>query len=426
MSAGTKRQLNSAGRKPKDAAKKAKISIAHLEQQQKSKTPGLVLTFGQGDVGQLGLGPDITERGRPSLISNLENVTDICAGGMHTICLTKSGSVYSFGCDDEGALGREANDENSFEPGEVVLPGPVIQVSAGDSHSAALLEDGRVFAWGSFRDSHGAMGLTTAKKETKPIQLLPDKTVTKIASGADHLVLLTSEGEIFTCGCAEQGQLGRVSNRFSSRESRQGMSHLLQPGRITFNRRSKCEFVDVWATSYCTFAKDKTKGIFAFGLNNYYQLGLSNEAPQFHPLLVKSFDSSKNWIKITGGQHHTLALDDEGKVYALGRKEYGRLGLGENSEDAKEPTLITAFNDTKCSDVACGSAVSFAVTESGVCYGWGMGSNGQLGMGDDDSDLFEPKEINGKQLEGKKVILASSGGQHTVLLVVPSVPNGSA
>lgn len=119
------------------------------------------------------------------------------------------------------------------------------------------------------------MGLATAKKEMKPIQILPDKTVTKIASGENHLVLLTGEGELYTCGCAEQGQLGRVSNRFSSRESRQGMSHLLEPGKIIFNRRPKYVFVDVWATSHCTFAKEKTKGIFAFGLNNYNQLGKS-------------------------------------------------------------------------------------------------------------------------------------------------------
>lgn len=102
----------------------------------------------------MGLGPDITERGRPSLVQAVKDVTDICAGGMHTVCLTKEGSIFTFGCDDEGALGREATDENSFEPSEVPLPGRVIQVTAGDSHSAALLEDGRVFAWGSFRVSN--------------------------------------------------------------------------------------------------------------------------------------------------------------------------------------------------------------------------------------------------------------------------------
>lgn len=129
------------------------VSIIQGDPQQKSRTPGLVLTFGQGDVGQLGLGPDVQERGRPTLVKALENVVDICAGGMHTVCLNKDGNVYTFGCDDEGALGREATDENSFEPGQVILPGSVVQVTAGDSHSAALLEDGRVFAWGSFRVS---------------------------------------------------------------------------------------------------------------------------------------------------------------------------------------------------------------------------------------------------------------------------------
>lgn len=117
------------------------------------------------------------------------------------------------------------------------------------------------------------MGLTTNGKETRPFAILPDKVVTKIASGADHLVMLTVDGQLYTCGCAEQGQLGRVADRFSSRESRQGLSHLLSPGQIIFNKRAKYEFVDIWATSYCTFAKEKTKGIFAFGLNNYCQLG---------------------------------------------------------------------------------------------------------------------------------------------------------
>lgn len=142
-------------------------------------------------------------------------------------------------------------------------------------------------------------------------------------------------------------------------------------------------------------------------------------------MVSKTFDSSKNWVKITGGQHHTLALDESGKVYVLGRKEYGRLGLGKDSDDAKELTLVSALSNDECIDIACGSSVSFAVTKSGACYAWGMGSNGQLGVGDDDSDVFEPNKIQGKQLEGKNVHLVSAGGQHTVLLVLPSVPNGS-
>lgn len=56
-------------------------------------TSGVVLTFGQGDVGQLGLGPDIMERGRPTVVPKVGDVIDMCAGGMHTICLNKKGEV---------------------------------------------------------------------------------------------------------------------------------------------------------------------------------------------------------------------------------------------------------------------------------------------------------------------------------------------
>jgi regulator of chromosome condensation len=55
-----------------------------------------------------------------------------------------------------------------------------------------------------------------------------------------------------------------------------------------------------------------------------------------------------------------------GKVYSMGRKEYGRLGLGEEGlEEKSSPTLITKLQNQKCIDVNCGSAVSYAVSEEG-------------------------------------------------------------
>lgn len=82
-----------------------------------------------------------------------DDIIDVCAGGMHTVCLTKEGKIITFGCNDEGALGRSTSEREDaeFEPDYVELPMKVKQISAGDSHTAALLEDGRVFAWGTFR-----------------------------------------------------------------------------------------------------------------------------------------------------------------------------------------------------------------------------------------------------------------------------------
>lgn len=117
---------------------------------------GNLLVCGQNDVGQLGLDLDeVSEKLRPALVPDVKNVVNCKAGGMHSLCLTRAGEVWTFGCNDEGALGRPTEDEEGSEaiPRKIELPGKVVKISAGDSHSACLLENGKVFAWGSFRVS---------------------------------------------------------------------------------------------------------------------------------------------------------------------------------------------------------------------------------------------------------------------------------
>ncbi|KAL3219446.1 hypothetical protein MRX96_050504, partial [Rhipicephalus microplus] len=58
---------------------------------ERRSSPGNVYTVGQGDVGQLGLGPDVMECSRPAQVQGLKDVVDVVAGGMHTLCLTADG-----------------------------------------------------------------------------------------------------------------------------------------------------------------------------------------------------------------------------------------------------------------------------------------------------------------------------------------------
>ena len=87
----------------------------------------------------------------------------------------------------------------------------------------------------------------------------------------------------------------------------------------------------------------------------------------FHPRLSKTF-SGKRWTSIRGGMHHTIALDEDGKVFVLGRKEYGRLGLGAGCDDATKLEQVKALDSSKCIDVGAGTAQSFAVTNSGMIF----------------------------------------------------------
>ncbi|CAL8247873.1 unnamed protein product [Lota lota] len=376
---------------------------------------GHVLVLGQGDVGQLGLGEDILERKKPAPVSLPEDIVQVAAGGMHTVCVSASGCVYTFGCNDEGALGRETTEEGSeMVPGKVVLEGKVVQVSAGDSHTAALTDDGTVHLWGCFRDNNGVIGLLEPmKKCSLPIKIPMLQPVMKIVSGNDHLVMLTMGGDLYTSGCGEQGQLGRVPELFADRGGRKGLSRLLIPQIIKV--KGKVQFTDVFCGAYFTFAVSKEGNVYGFGLSNYHQLGTKSIKTSFSPVKLACFKNSITaWVDFSGGQHHTLCLDGEGCVYSLGRAEYGRLGLGQGAEEKSEPTPVPGLGPS--TRVACGASVSYAVTKEGSVYGWGMGTNLQLGTGEED-DEWSPVKMPGKQLENRTVVMVSSGGQHTVLLV---------
>jgi regulator of chromosome condensation len=247
---------------------------------------GDLFVCGYGDAGQLGLGIEEMEKSTPTFVNTNHIITDICAGGMHSLFLTKCGKVFSFGCNDDFALGRETpNDEMSeFTPQLVALSDKAVKISAGESHSACLLKNGSVWFWGAFRDSFGCMNFSELGCSKKPIQIRIGKTVKDIASGANHLVILVEDGMVYTLGCGEQGQLGRTPLRSSSRESRQSKS-LLNPEPV-YVKHKLIKAEKIWCTAYGTFIKlMQTDVIFAFGLNNYKQLTdfETNSLIEFHP-----------------------------------------------------------------------------------------------------------------------------------------------
>jgi len=158
-------------------------------------------------------------------------------------------------------------------------------------------------------------------------------------------------------------------------------------------------------------------------LNNYGQLGTGDVENGYLPIKVDSLselitDIDKNQVEIANGQHHTLFLNNSGKVYSLGRAEYGRLGIGEGAKESSTPVHVTSLDTEVIANIACGEVVSFAVSEQGDVYAWGMGNCLQLGTGEED-DVYVPTKVQGKSLQSDlhKVLGVSAGGQHSALLV---------
>jgi len=158
-----------------------------------------------------------------------------------------------------------------------------------------------------------------------------------------------------------------------------------------------------------------------WGLNNYGQLSLPEEGPFYEPRHLESL--TKHHVKsISGGEHHTLALTQKGKLLAFGRPTYGRLGRSdvEATKDAfvSEPNFVDGISG-RVESMGTGMAVSGAVTSEGDVYVWGYGTVGQLGKGDDEEDEVLPYHLKTKRLEKSDVQMVSFGGQHAALVAKP-------
>ncbi len=168
---------------PKSAPKAAPKARSKVVINEAPNSPLHVYVFGEGSSGELGLGAakNAIDVKRPRLNANLPadkvGVVHIACGGMHVAALIRDGTVLTWGVNDQGALGRDTQwegglrdmDEDSDDESNAGLnprestPGPITtfpegtvitKLSAGDSHTLALTDDGRVFGWGTFRVSH--------------------------------------------------------------------------------------------------------------------------------------------------------------------------------------------------------------------------------------------------------------------------------
>ncbi len=189
---------------------------------------GQLFAFGLNNFGQLGSATNSgTEKPNPtptqvSLPGATGPVTQISAGGVHSLVLTTTGQLYAFGLNHAGQLGSMTNvgtTEPNPTPTQVSLPGatgPVTQISAGGVHSLALTTAGQLYAFGA--NMSGQLGSATNNKayvpNPTPTQVtLPGTTgpATQISAGESHSLVLTSTDQLYGFGDNDYGELGIVA-----------------------------------------------------------------------------------------------------------------------------------------------------------------------------------------------------------------------
>lgn len=95
-------------------------------------------------------------------------------------------------------------------PQRVILPtcSPVIQIACGLHHTVVLTQSGEVFTFGS--NQYGQLCTGDLLPYVGPVQVKLNSCIVQVAAGSNHTVLLSSRGVIYTCGNHLKGQLGRL------------------------------------------------------------------------------------------------------------------------------------------------------------------------------------------------------------------------
>jgi alpha-tubulin suppressor-like RCC1 family protein len=119
-------------------------------------------------------------------------------------------------------------------------------------------------------------------------------------------------------------------------------------------------------------------------------------------------------IAVTAGSRHSLALTDEGNVFAWGWGLLGQLGLGE-TQTVLNPTLIPTLPRPIVA-ISAGGMHSACIDSTNECYSWGSSRSGQLGQGEEIVKAAI-KTTPGKVIkeDGTPLLVStiSCGGMHT-------------
>lgn len=251
----------------------------------------------------------------------LTEIIDADAGQYHSLALKSDGSVWSFGANESGQLGREGlhipewEVSGSFFPVQVYenVSGTafnnVISISAGNNFNLALKSDGTVWAWGD--NTSGQLGIGTLTNQTYPVQVKGEDgtgfltDIIAISGGGNHSLALKSDGTVWSWGNNTDGQLGDGSN-----------INRLTPVRVKGSGNeahlANVQAIDAGESHNVAYSSDQ---IFTWGSNGSGQLGNGTTLGSNIPVLIHISSLSKVYEYDDVGRLKSIIVNKEDSKY---------------------------------------------------------------------------------------------------------------
>mmetsp|Transcript_30194 Transcript_30194/g.85273 ORF Transcript_30194/g.85273 Transcript_30194/m.85273 type:complete len:798 (-) Transcript_30194:182-2575(-) len=387
---------------------------------------GEVWGWGKNNVGQMGLRATKTPKVVPEVVlrnQEVSRIRQLAAGGYaymyegHSAVLSSSGELVVWGWNAFGQLGLgEISVGNPIPQRNVwLLKQHVRQVAAGQFATAAVTDAGEVFSWGLNEAGQLGKGDFSSSAVEVPQRIHIDAHIVSVSVGYAHMLALSEDGRVYAWGRNFYGQLGVGDHK--DKPSPQLISYLQEE-----------QIVEVQAGQYHSLAVSARGDIFAWGYNREYELGVGDNMDRVLPQAIPSLQG-KQIVSAAACGYHSMAVTADGHLYAWGLNNYGQLGQPSRKEQAvgKVPQLVQlqksdgAGKEKKVKLLDCGSWHSVAVTTDGELYSWGRCNMGQLGIGSKcgkSGRVDSPERV--RDFAHMKVESVACGASHTLAVVVAS------
>ena len=314
-------------------------------------------------------------------------------------------SRWSISPDKGSQLGREPATITPPDSASRGIRFNQISASANTSYgfSLAVGSDGNAYAWGdnyngqlgdgTRDDKHAPVRVKTPDRSTYP-DLPADFTYLQVSAGGSHSLALGSDGNAYAWGYNGSGQLGDGTSSSQSTPVR-----VKAPDRSTYpDLPADFTYLQVSAGQYHSLALGSDGNVYAWGYNNYGQLGNGTTSySQSVPVRVKTPDRKTypdlpadfTYLQVSAGGNHSLALGSDGNAWAWGYNGSGQLGDGTSSGQSTPVRVKTPDRKTYPDlpadftylQVSAGYLHSLAVGSDGNAWAWGDNSSGRLGDG---------------------------------------------
>lgn len=333
---------------------------------------GQVYAFGSTSYGRLGLGTihdPVRPYSAPRPITQFADVASppivkaVSAGVQHSLFLDQDGGAWSCGDNDLGQLGL-GDARDIVTPTKITefygteeIP-RIVDIAAGGFHSLFLDDQGQV--WGCGNNRFNQLGISSITFGNTDIPHLIEEFegrstrpfIIKISAGADHSLLLDSDGNVWRCRSPE--------------ESRGLYRPVLQ-------KTGGVAIVDISSGDRHGLLLDANGQVWGFGENESGQIAQPDTKYYDSPVKIAH---ETNIIAIGAGGEHSLNINIQGQVFGFGRSNTGQ--LGQIIPSSNVPILIRGL--PPIIDVACNTGFSLFLDKQGHLWGCGNNTRGQLGV----------------------------------------------